>query len=69
MNKNSNLPKISAPARRALDSVGIYRLEDFSKITEIEFTELHGIGPSSIKPIKEALKAKNLNFKKEQHDH
>lgn len=60
---SSDLPKLSAPAQRALASVGIMRLSDLSKFSEAGLLKLHGFGPSSIKPLKEAMTAAGIKFK------
>jgi hypothetical protein len=58
----SDLPKLAAPAHRALTSVGITKLEDFAKFTEDEIIELHGMGPNAMHKVREALAAKSLSF-------
>ncbi len=57
------LPKLSAPAQRALASVGITALEDVAKFTREEILNLHGIGKSTINPIDTALREAGLGFK------
>jgi hypothetical protein len=57
------LPKTSAPAQRALDSIEIKYLEDLTKFTEKEIADLHGMGPKAINILKTALKDLNLSFK------
>lgn len=59
------LSTISAPARRALEGAGIKTLKQLSKKNEKEILMLHGIGPSSIPKLRDALHAKRLSFKKE----
>jgi DNA repair protein RadC len=63
--KQSDLPKMAAPAQRALASVGIRSLAQLTKFSEGEIQQLHGIGPNAVKGLKRALKAKGLSFKKE----
>ncbi|HEY8400898.1 MAG TPA: RNA polymerase alpha subunit C-terminal domain-containing protein [Cytophagaceae bacterium] len=58
------LSLIAAPARRALQSIGISTLEELSKYTEDEVLQLHGMGPTALAKIKEALKKEGLAFKK-----
>lgn len=58
------LSKLGAPARRALEGAGITNLESLSKYSEKEILKLHGMGPSSIPKLKDALKKSGLNFKK-----
>lgn len=56
--------KISNPAKRALLNSGIRTVADLSKKTMEEVKELHGIGPSAIPVLKQALRRKGLTFKK-----
>ena len=61
----SDLPKLSAPAQRALASLGIERLDQLTKYKESEIKKLHGLGPSTIKALHAAMKARRLTFAKE----
>lgn len=58
------LSEISAPARRALESLGIKTLKQLSKFSEKDVLQLHGFGPGSIPKLKALLKNEGLNFKK-----
>ena len=61
----SDLPeKISAPARRALASIGIERLEQLTLLSEAEVLQLHGMGPKAMGLIRQALADKGLEFKR-----
>lgn len=60
----SELPKLSAPANRALEEAGYHRLEQFSEVTEEELLKLHGVGPKAIRMLREFLEEKGLSFKK-----
>ncbi|MDU0202280.1 MULTISPECIES: DNA-directed RNA polymerase subunit alpha C-terminal domain-containing protein [Paenibacillus] len=65
MNKEdeqSDLPKLSNPALRALAGAGYHRLEQLSKTTEKEIMKLHGMGPKSLDPLRRALAEKGLTF-------
>lgn len=62
----SDLPKLSAPAHRALAAAGITRLEQFTQFTEEDIKNLHGIGPKVIKELHEALAEHGLAFAKEK---
>jgi uncharacterized protein YdhG (YjbR/CyaY superfamily) len=64
-NKNSlsDLPNIGAPATRALEHEGYTTLQQLTKISEAELSQMHGVGPKAIKILKEALKAKGWSFK------
>ncbi|MFZ5885548.1 MAG: DNA-binding protein [Chloroflexota bacterium] len=59
---NNNLPRTSASAQRALESVGITTLKQLTDVTEAELLMLHGMGPKVIRILREALKAKGLSF-------
>lgn len=61
--KNDFMHQLSAPARRALENMGIKSLKDLSRYTEKEILKLHGMGPSSIPKLKAALKKSGLQFK------
>lgn len=64
--QESDLPKLGAPAQRALASIGIQRLAQLTKYTESDIKKLHGLGPSTIKALHVALKAKGLAFATEK---
>ncbi|MFN8434051.1 MAG: DUF1801 domain-containing protein [Anaerolineales bacterium] len=66
MTKDIELPKISAPAQRALASAGITDLKQLSKLTEAEVAQLHGMGPNALGKLREALKVNGLSFKQGQ---
>ena len=63
-NPESELPKLSGPANRALEDAGFYRLEQFTEVTEADLLKLHGVGPKAIRILNEFLKEKGLSFKK-----
>jgi uncharacterized protein YdhG (YjbR/CyaY superfamily) len=58
----SDLPKLAAPARRALDAAGYVRLEQLTSVTESELAKLHGMGPNALGKIRDALEARGLSF-------
>jgi hypothetical protein len=58
-----NLPKLAAPARRALQSAGITRLKQLASVTEEELMQLHGMGRNALGVLREALKAEGLSFR------
>ena len=62
--QQSDLPKLAAPARRALANAGIKNLNRLAKLSEAKVKELHGIGPNALVALRAALKAKGLSFKK-----
>ena len=61
---NDFLTGLSAPARRALQNAGIATLKKLAGFTEPEILALHGMGPSSIPKLRQALAAEKLAFKK-----
>jgi DNA-directed RNA polymerase alpha subunit len=59
----NDLPsKLSKPALRALEGAGYIRLEQFTKLSEAEVLQLHGMGPKALEQIRHALAAKGLSF-------
>ena len=64
----NELPKVAAPAQRALASAGITNLKQLSKFTEVEVAQLHGMGANALGKLREALKAEGLTFKQGQPD-
>ena len=57
------LPKLSAPARRALAGVNVWNLEHLSQHTEAEIAGLHGMGPSGVAQLRSALAEARLTFR------
>ena len=51
--KKTPLPKIGAPATRALNNAGITYIEQLTKMTEKEVLALHGMGPKALRILKE----------------
>jgi predicted RecB family nuclease len=62
--KESFIPGISAPARRALEGAGIRTLAQLSKFSAPQLLKMHGIGPSAIPKFLSTLKAKGLSLNK-----
>ena len=44
----SDLPKLSAPAHRALAAAGVRKLQDLTRFSEKEVSQWHGIGPNAL---------------------
>jgi hypothetical protein len=61
----TDFPKIGQPALRVLKNAGLVRLEQLTGISELELSNLHGIGSKALGLWREALISKNLNFKSE----
>jgi len=62
----SDLPKIGAPATRALETAGYITLKQLTRVTEAEIAQLHGMGPKALGILREKLKAEGLSFKQGQ---
>lgn len=60
----SDLPKLAAPARRALAGAGVTKQSDLASMTEADVMALHGMGPNAMTTLKTAMKAKGLGFAK-----
>lgn len=59
----SDLPKLSAPARRALAAAGYVRLEQLTGVSEAELEALHGMGPKAMRALRDALEQRGLSFR------
>lgn len=59
--KDSDFPKIGAPALRALNNAGYTRLELLTKVSEAELSKLHGMGPRAFGILEQALVARGLS--------
>jgi len=63
-NTEDDLPKLAAPARRALAGAGLVSLAQVAKQREADVAALHGIGPNAMATLKAAMRAKGLGFRK-----
>ncbi|MCK9858226.1 DNA-binding protein [Paenibacillus sp. ATY16] len=64
MDQISDLPaKLSKPAKRAFTQEGYVKLEQFAGLTEAEVLALHGVGPTAIVLLRQALAEKGLAFR------
>lgn len=61
---NNFLSALGVPAQRALKNNSITTVKQLAKLSEKDILKLHGIGPSSIPKLKEALKKEGLDFRK-----
>ena len=59
----TDLPKLSAPAHRALAAAGVRQLKDLTKFSEVEVKKWHGIGPNAMGQLCQAMKERGLSFK------
>ena len=58
----TDFPTLSAPAWRALANAGYLQLEDLAGVSEGDLLRLHGFGPSSLAPVREALASLGLSL-------
>ena len=59
----SDIPKIGAPAQRALAAASVKQLKDLTKFSEQEVSLWHGIGPNALGKLRQAMTEKGLSFK------
>ncbi|MET0741047.1 MAG: helix-hairpin-helix domain-containing protein [Candidatus Nanopelagicales bacterium] len=57
----TDLPRIGAPATRALAAAGITSLEDVAGRSSSELLALHGVGPKAIRLLSDALEELGLD--------
>ena len=57
----TRLPKIGAPATRALTAAGLTTLEAVATVPERELAALHGVGPIALATLREALTEHGLH--------
>lgn len=60
--EHDDLPKLAAPARRALAAAGYTRLSQLTTVSEAELLHLHGMGPKALEQLRAALAAQGLSF-------
>ncbi|WBB53671.1 DNA-binding protein [Verrucosispora sp. WMMD573] len=56
------LPKISAPATRALNAAGYTALRQLAGVPRADLARLHGMGPKALDIIEAALEQHNLRL-------
>jgi hypothetical protein len=61
--EENDLPKLAAPARRALIGAGCTRLEHLTEVKESDVMKLHGMGPNAMRVLRNALKERGLSFR------
>jgi len=61
--ESSFLGLLAGPARRALQRENINTLQELANWREIEILSLHGMGPSTLPKLKQALAESGLSFK------
>ena len=55
MNSPRPLPKIGAPAIRALEEAGVHNLDDVRRVGLDHLATLHGVGPKALRLLRIAL--------------
>jgi hypothetical protein len=65
-NVSNDLPKLAAPARRALAGAGYTSLKQFTSVIEAEILALHGMGPNAMKTLRAVMDEKGLSFAEEK---
>ena len=66
--EETDLPKLAAPARRALLGAGYTRLERLTTVKESEVMKLHGMGRNAMRVLRDALQERGLSFAMEDAD-
>jgi hypothetical protein len=56
------LPKIGAPATRALNGAGYQSLRELAGVPRAELAKLHGMGPKALGILQEALEEHGLSL-------
>ena len=65
--QESDLPiGLGAPARRALVGAGYLRLEQLTRVNEVDLKRLHGVGPNALNQLRHALSARGMSFADEK---
>ena len=59
---NDDLPKVGAPATRALHNAGYTRLSQLAGVPRAELANLHGMGPKALGLIEAALEQRGLTL-------
>ena len=59
----SAIPRIGAPATRALEHAGVHGLEDLANWSEQDLLALHGMGPKAVGILREHLAEQGLAFR------
>lgn len=59
----TDLPKVSKPAERALTAAGYTRLEQLAEVREKDIAALHGVGPTVLVRLRDALREHGMEFR------
>jgi hypothetical protein len=60
---DTDFPRLSGPARRALSGAGYTQLNQLAQVSESEVNKLHGMGPTAVAALRAALHERGLSFR------
>jgi len=60
---DTDLPKLAAPARRALAGAGYVSLEQLAGVNEADLMRLHGMGSTAMDALRKAQRDRGLSFR------
>ena len=60
--QDDDLPRIGAPATRALAAIGVTQLAQLTSMREADLLAIHGVGPRAVGMLREALAARGWRF-------
>ena len=60
----TRLPRLGAPATRALRGAGITTIEQVAGLTEAELGALHGVGPIAVDRLRDVVAERGLGFRR-----
>lgn len=63
MTLTDELPRIGAPATRALAGIGVTRLSQLTEHRAVDLLKLHGMGPRAITILRQALAEQDLSLR------
>jgi hypothetical protein len=63
MTLTDELPRIGAPATRALAGIGVTRLSQLTEHRAVDLLKLHGMGPRAITLLRQALAEQDLSLR------
>jgi hypothetical protein len=61
--KSADLPKLAAPAQRALAGAGLHTLKQLTQVSEAELLQLHGLGKNALATLRHALAQRGWGFR------
>ena len=65
MSLSDQLPRIGAPATRALAGIGVTRLSQLTEYRAADLLKLHGMGPRAVGIVRQALADQGLSLRDE----